>query len=76
VSFLCTHRTPHPKPYIRRSGSGPGLCSATHLYPPPQHVDPWYPACRLSDAILAPLRGDLCILLDMNFREFLFHALR
>jgi hypothetical protein len=29
-----------------------------------------------SEAILAPLRGDLCTILQTNFAEFPFHALR
>jgi hypothetical protein len=72
VRFLCTHRTPHPKPYIRRSRSGAELCTATRLYAAPQHVAPWNSACRPSQAILAPLRADLCTILHLNFGEFPF----
>jgi len=74
--LLCTHRTPHPKPYIRRPRSGAELCTTMHLYAPPQHVDPWHAACRPSQAILAPLRGDLCNILHPNFREFTFYEVR
>jgi hypothetical protein len=33
-------------------------------------------AGRPGEAILARLAGDLCEILQTNFREFLFHALR
>jgi hypothetical protein len=29
-----------------------------------------------TEGILAPLAGDLCRIVNLNFREYLFHALR
>ena len=47
-----------------------------HIHPAPQHADPGERVRRALDSLLAALRADLCRLLDMNFRENIFHALR
>jgi hypothetical protein len=46
-----------------------------HLHAPPLDVVVAHAACRPSEGIISPLRGDLCTILDMNFGEYLFHAL-
>jgi hypothetical protein len=65
--------------YIRQIG--PGLCCAEvfvtmHIHPAPQHVDPTHAAWRASEAILSALRGYLCRILHLNFREFTFYEVR
>jgi hypothetical protein len=52
--------------------SGRILFVSVHLHAPPQYVDPSHAACRPSEAILAALRGDLCKILQKDFREYLF----
>ena len=65
--------------YIRQQRGRPsarGLFVLLHLYPAPQDVDPRPPWWMRSQTILAALRTVLCIMLDGNFREYPFHALR
>jgi hypothetical protein len=47
-----------------------------HIHPAPQDVDPSDRARRPSDGLLAAFKGDLCKMLDVDFREFTFQALR
>jgi hypothetical protein len=48
---------------------GTGAFVPLHIYPAPQHVDSSHAAWRVSDAVLAELRGDLCRILHLDFRE-------
>src|SRR3712207_2513882 len=52
------------------------LFAPSHIYPSPQYVDPRHPARRLLDATLADLADGLCKIVQANFGEFTFHALR
>src|SRR5215216_2605380 len=47
-----------------------------HIHPAPQHLDPADRVRGPSERLSAALRSDLCRILDANFRERLFHALR
>jgi hypothetical protein len=61
-------RDPPPAPGTR-SRSRRCLFIPSHIHPAPQHVDARSPRRMLSQAILAPLRGDLCKILHPNFYE-------
>ena len=61
-------RDPPPAPGTR-SRSRRCLFIPSHIHPALQHVDARSPRRMLSRAILAPLRTDLCRMLDTNFYE-------
>src|SRR5215208_773449 len=52
-----------------------GAFISLYLHAPPQHVDFRHAAWRALEAVLAPLAGGLCRILQANFGEYPFHAL-
>src|SRR5215211_55342 len=70
---LC-HHTPSGTPRTTHISLRTGVFVCLHLHAPPQYVDPRPAALTASEAILGPLVGGLCKILQVNFGEFTFHA--
>jgi hypothetical protein len=70
-------RTSRPKASSKKGTSlGEAYAGRRITIHPGSKVNALPRLCRPGEAILAQLMASLCKILQVNFREFLFHALR